>query len=116
MRLTRKIKEITERKAYEPTNLDYDDFCDKGCDKLGQLEDIEDEYGIELVTLFKALKRGSVWVREHNTKDKELVLEEVTLDLYDGSLRFRHPRPEIGKARNLFDYGNSWANTKEELE
>ena len=31
--------------------------------KLGQLEDIEDEFGIDLVTLFKALKQGYVYKR-----------------------------------------------------
>ena len=37
-----------------------DNYC---IEKLGQLEDLEEELGIDLITLFKALKSG-VWYRE----------------------------------------------------
>ena len=82
--------------------------------KLGQLEDIEEDLGIDLITLFKALKKG-VWVREQNTKEKEIVYERIRLNFLIKTLDFIEPRKEIGIGRNLFDYGDSWALTKEEL-
>ena len=85
-------------------------------DKLGKLEDIEDELGIDLVILFKALKQDNIWVTEHNTKEQEIVYERVRLNFLNRTLDFVEPRKEIGKGRNLFDYGKTWALTKEELE
>lgn len=83
--------------------------------KLGQLEDIEQEIGVSLITLFKASKNG-IFVREQNTNEKEVDFEEVTLDLDNKLLLFRHPRKEIGKGRNISQYGKTWALTREELE
>ena len=37
--------------------------------KLGQLEDIEDELGINLITLIKSLKNG-IYLKDSNIKDK----------------------------------------------
>ena len=83
--------------------------------KLGQLEDIEEELGIDLITLFKASKQG-IFVKEQNTNEKEVDFEEITLDLDNKLLLFRHPRKEIGKGRVLSHYGKTWALTREELE
>ena len=82
---------------------------------LEKLEDIEKELGIDLIKLFKALKNG-IFVEEQNTNEKEIVFEEITLNLNNKLLLFRHPRKEIGKGRNIFQYGKTWALTKEELE
>ena len=51
MRLTEKMGI-----AYAPKDFTNDREC---CDKLGQLEDIEEELGIDLIALFKALKSGN---------------------------------------------------------
>ena len=83
--------------------------------KLGQLEDMEEELKIDLITLFKASKQG-IFVKEQNTNEKEVDFEEITLDLDNKLLLFRHPRKEIGKGRYISQYGKTWALTREELE
>ena len=40
---------------------------------LEALQYIEEELRIDFITLFKALKQGNIWVREHNTEEKEIV-------------------------------------------
>lgn len=82
-------------------------------EKLGKLEDIEEEYGVDLIILFQA---KGIFVEEQNTDEKEIVFEEVTLDLDNKLLLFKHPRKEIGKGRNISQYGKTWALTREELE
>lgn len=85
--------------------------------KLGPLEDIEEELGIDLLTLYKALTNG-IYVRavaeggfEHftwingkwNFIDKENKCLNSFLDAHPHKLYFS-------------DYGDVWAVTKEELE
>ena len=87
--------------------------------KLGQLEDIEEELGINLITLFKALKNGFYHIDEnkhiYTTKPTKgnggamnfyvclecIIAEDTFGDQYIYSLK---------------DYGKVWALTKEELE
>jgi hypothetical protein len=77
-------------------------------EKLGKLEDIEEELGIPLEVLFKALKEG-VWVKEdmwnNNYKiiNSGYVINEYCI--YNNDF-----------ARSTKDYGETWALTKEELE
>lgn len=81
--------------------------------KLSQLEDIEEELGIDLITLFKALKNG-VYAYDHaNNIDHMKILSTFydTKDMecqtdFDGDI-FEY---------DFADYGISWALTKEELE
>ena len=81
-------------------------------DKLHDLEDIEDELGIELITLFKAFKNG-IYAYDHaNNIDHMKVLSTFydTKDMecqtdFDGDI-FEY---------DFADYGVSWALTKEEL-
>lgn len=117
---------LTERKIGYPncdkkgnlTKVDYIEIKNKGLaeEKLCQLEDIEEELGIDLITLFKALEQDNIWVKEHNTKEQEIVYERVRLNFLNKTLDFVEPRKEIGKGRNLFGYGVTWALTKEELK
>lgn len=108
----------------------------KAINKLGELEDIEDELGIDLIALFKAMKNG-IWSKGSFYDDKisdtptfiarpEISLcgyyEEVNDDCetikreenvwciytYDFELQIRQTM--------LKDYGKTWALTKEELE
>lgn len=76
--------------------------------KLGQLEDIEEELGIDLITLFKALGNKIVIKNDkYHYVDFEDVEQDTNGDylfnLVDGSYYFK-------------DYGKTWALTKEELE
>lgn len=119
----------------------YDD--DKDCQKifsclqkLGKLEDIEEELGIDLITLFKAIKNG-IWTKAgwySNILEKEPVFVNrpeigmcstygecdenfiptfedknvMCIYTYDYEIMVRQSR--------LKDYGKTWALTKEELE
>lgn len=77
--------------------------------KLGQLEDIEEEIGIDLIVLFEALKNG-------------IYIKELKNDCpyWDFELRNVSGLGLVifwGFCGNLFlkDYGKTWALTKEEL-
>lgn len=79
--------------------------------KLGQLEDIEEELGIDLVTLIKAEKDG-IWYNSNGT---------FYFNYFDVSLAHRCFRRYVDYFRNYMsfdfkDYGKTWALTKEELE
>ena len=80
----------------------------KAIDKLGQLEDLEEELGIELITLFKALKNG-IWIYDNGspffTSRIKLSwhLDAIYCDTSDTYVLLK-------------DYGKTWALTKEELE
>lgn len=80
--------------------------------KLGQLEDIEEELGIDLITLFKALKQGYIYYPINCPNDCykykiECIYMKPRIHLYvaDG----------VGGCY-MEDYGKTWALTKEELE
>lgn len=76
-------------------------------EKLSQLEDIEEELGIDLVTLFKALKNG-IYVSKNDKRFIPIILchEDLTLDL------------EIGYQDyvSIKDYGKTWALNDEVLK
>ncbi len=79
--------------------------------KLGQLEDIEEELGIDLATLFKALKQGYIYYPINCPNDCykykiECLYMKPRIHLYvtDG----------VGGCY-MEDYGKTWALTKEEL-
>ena len=85
-------------------------------DKLFEIEDIEEELGVDLLTLLKALKDG-VWVKysptiiEHKTWYVHLLDNCIGWKENSGSL-YDNDRVEN---RPLKDYGKTWALTKEEL-
>ena len=80
--------------------------------KLGQLEDIEDELGIDLITLFKIFS-----CEEIIHKTGELLIYHRSEYL---SVDFKNKCIIDDNFNNLFfyfrDYGKTWALTKEELE
>ena len=90
-------------------------------DKLSQLEDIEEELGIDLVTLFKALKSKEViYKRKRGIVHRETTLETyVILGLaFDDEYYGLWVYDKFGDEMLLYvkDYGKTWALTKEELE
>ena len=138
MRLTEKDKikelETLQNNNVLMTNNEYKDL------KLGQLENIEEELGIELITLLKALKNGC-WIRKgfYGTcylEGKAIFIpsEYLHLNLYDYYTERKnedsYEESESQEALCLFDmyyedinniarvrdYGKTWALTKEELE
>lgn len=81
--------------------------------KLGALEDIEEELGIDLVTLFKALKEG-VFLFD---KPKSKYPTKVTLKIgRTGSWLCDEGSEYYCDTYDLNKYGLQWALTKEELE
>lgn len=84
--------------------------------KLADLEDIEEELGIELITLFKALKEG-IWVKydsDFGMTNKPKI--KITKDTATG-ICYRNKKWYIQEDETLIkDYGKTWALTRKELE
>lgn len=90
----------------------FDGNFDRICDKLGKLEDIEEELGIDLITLFKALKDG-IYVVEDN--DNYIVKDSIKSieNWADGwGISTNMEYLEL----SFSDYGKTWALDKKELE
>ena len=114
MRLTIKQRNDELCKTFiDGVSVDYltaDLNASRVMNKLGQLEDIEEELGIDLITLFKALRDGIyVHLQEpygiiHDTIRPKFEGKYVylVLDTVDSQVCCRN-------------YGKSWALTKEEL-
>lgn len=92
----------------------YEAMCDfgKAFSKLGKLEDIEEELGIDFPTLFKAFHHG-IYVK---------VGREIIFVKYIGI--FKKRKWHLFSANNVLgkyeiclvsNYGKSWALSKEEL-
>ena len=107
---------------YEPTKLkrytfegDFINYSE-AYNKLSNLEDLEEELEIDLITLFKALKQGIYY--KSFSGDIDYISNGVLtiscnfgFDIWvEGHKRFD------GLLINLKDYGKTWALTKEELE
>ena len=89
--------------------------------KLGQLEDIEEELGIDLVTLFRALKQGYIYVKLEDgiiKRDVDMLdfKEGVRCVLFDKSCQVDNNMQCYQMLNYIQDYGKSWALTKKELE
>ena len=104
--------------------------------KLGKLEDIEEELGIDLISLFKVLKQKEVYIREGFCPEAGEHWEiNKTLSIYldyvgeneeyddfinkEWVLTFTEQEDEFDNYAMLVrlkDYGKTWALTKEELE
>lgn len=84
--------------------------------KLSDLEDIEEELGIGLLTLFNASQQGYIFVKnvfgEINSReiyDIDIYTKIIVYYLeYQPERQFMH--------QSLYMYGKTWALTKEELE
>ena len=98
--------------------LYFDDDCicpqtNDIIDKLGQLEDIEDELGIDLITLFKVLNADKVYNRQYGYYDL------CSIDIKEKTIWFDNEKVVDKKPIDtllLKDYGKTWALTKEELK
>lgn len=129
MRLTESnpLKDFVSLKftSKNPIFLDYDKgdakVVEELLNKLGQLEDIEDELGIELSILFKALENG-IWCKCCLFDDAKISYRKpdfislknkcLVQECDDGSL---HSSTYFIYYYSK-DYGKTWALTKEELE
>ena len=85
--------------------------------KLGQLEDIEEELGIDLITLFKV--RQIYWRIKYIDTGEYSDIEKsyrVYLDFQNRDIKVYRDYDEFGFNLDLKDYGKTWALTREELE
>lgn len=126
-RLTEKEEGGFDLKTYKPIDCESIGWDAKveftqlagyeGClRKLGKLEDVEEKLGIDLITLFKALKDG-FYVRGEDHKNTSKV--SLVYNFYDDkqwALLTFHYGYEADIWLYLKDYGKTWALTKEELE
>ena len=99
---------------------EHDLFKDIYC-KLQELEDIEEELGIDLLTLFKALKNG-IYLKFGSEKNIGVYYEHRAIlpRHFDKDYKgyFIDLQLELSINFNFYfkDYGKTWALTKEELE
>lgn len=124
-RLTRKIKGhySVDLRTCLPMEYEQIENSNACVDKLGKLEDIEEELGIDLITLFKALRNG-IWTNQEqcygDEKQGKIRFFQVRLLLEENAVGCIHNSMWKGKEviRTLYfkDYGKTWALTKEELE
>lgn len=119
MRLTKK----QDKKNYPYVYSEIEDYFEgEPINKLGQLEDIEEELGIDLTTLFKALKNGIYVKEEHLPKIpiRFIAPNELVFDTdYLYQLKFCRAYTKLKETCYPFyfkDYGKTWALTREELE
>ena len=84
--------------------------------KLGQLEDIEEELGIDLITLIKALKNGIWWKGITSFNTSGIFFEENPQLYIKNKLLIKITFMKNQDYVYLKDYGKTWALTKEELE
>lgn len=79
--------------------------------KLGQYEDLEEELGIDLITLFKAQTQGFYIINVFNEIEK-VRLSEWRFNLAKKEIQ----RVKSSKHLSFTNYGKTWSLTKEELE
>ena len=122
-RLTKKaqfIRNLITGKEIKYISNESDQMC---VDKLGTLENIEEELGIDLITLFKALRNG-IWTNQEqcygDEKQGKIRFFQVRLLLEENAVGCIHNSMWKGKEviRTLYfkDYGKTWALTRKELE
>ena len=80
--------------------------------KLYELEDIEEQIGVELLILFKALENGAYCKRGKKTV---FFYRLEASDLVNYSFKVFNTKKWEWETYNFKDYGKTWALTKEEL-
>lgn len=93
--------------------------------KLGQLEDIEEELGVDLITLFKALKHGffakdvtMYHLTGELSENQKLDPKYLRLNMWYGCIEWENIWNPMDDLHEYYfkDYGKTWALTREELE
>ena len=113
-RLTEKIHQFDKEGNIEVVKRIKDLNIDEACEKLFELEEIEEEIGIELTTLFKAYSNG-FYVKGEKEK------QYIDFQNYLNASAFKHKEMFYVHEWHyqyvkLYDYGVTWSLTKEELK
>lgn len=96
-------------------NGDFINFVE-AYNKLADLEDLEEELGIDLLTLFKAFKNGIYCIIEDEDNNKVIEKFCVYQLCYNKGTKLFYWYGSIINYPDLKDYGKTWALTREELE
>ena len=120
-RLTKKaqfIRNLITGKEIKYISNESDQMC---VDKLGALEDIQEELGIDLIKTIELCKQVNskkvVYIKdEWGTYPIKIldILDDLDVEIFNHRL-YSNSRG-IYVSLDLYDYGKTWALTKEELE
>mgnify|MGYP006782258365 CR=1 FL=1 len=125
-RLTKKsnstLKKIEYQLIDEQENLGANEGIKKipvlATNKLGKLEDIEEELGIDLIKAVELCKQVNskkvVYIKDEWGFYPIKTLDELDIELFSHRL-YKNNRG-MCVSLDLYDYGETWALTKEELE
>mgnify|MGYP003448312689 FL=1 len=125
-RLTKKsnstFKKIEYQLIDEQENLGANEGIKKipvlATNKLGKLEDIEEELGIDLIKAVELCKQVNskkvVYIKDEWGFYPIKTLDELDIELFSHRL-YKNNRG-MCVSLDLYDYGKTWALTKEELE
>lgn len=117
---------LTERKVAYPscdkqgnlTKVDYIEIKDKKLaeEKLCKFEDIEEELGIDLATFIKIFEKG-IFVKNESTNNKIEYWSPFDIKVIKSTYQtdICYIRSKKNKYVGCFNYGKTWALTKEEL-
>ena len=116
-RLTKKaqfVRNLITGKEIKYISNESDQMC---VDKLGALEDIEEELGIDLIKAVELCKQVNskkvVYIKDEWGTYPIKILGDLDVELFNHKL-YSNSRG-IYVSLDLFEYGKTWALTKEEL-
>lgn len=102
--------------GWEEYNKRYSEQLVKSHIKLSQLEDIEEELSIDLLTLIRALKNGIYLKLDNDDLKEPLFIDQFRITrLHSGEILLTFSDTQL-KPRHFKDYGKTWALTEEELK
>ena len=117
-RLTKKaqfIRNLITGKEIKYISNESDQMC---VDKLGTLEDIQEELDIDLIKAIELCKQVNskkvVYIKDEFGTYPIKILDDLDVELFNHRL-YSNSRG-IYVSLDLFEYGKTWALTKEELE
>lgn len=130
------LEEVQLNNSIRPEFKHFTDFIDQEQKELIEYKVIERDLGIDLITLFKAVKQGyvyrKIYVREEDvgTNNFEIVKTDFDLFIFEESRKSNNVLEcaclgkieEVGNYKQCYQYlnyissyGKTWALTKEEL-
>lgn len=85
--------------------------------KLADLEDIEEELGIDLITFVKVFEQG-IFVKNESTNNKIAYWSPFDIKVIKSTYQtdICYIRSKKNKYVGCFNYGKTWALTRKELE
>ena len=119
-RLTRKIKGYysVDLRTCLPMEYEQIENSNACADKLGKLEDIEEELRIDLIKAVKLCKQVNskkvIYIKDEWGIYPIKFLDDLDIELFNHRL-YKNTRG-MYLSLDLFNYGKTWALTKEELE